>query len=182
MELVAQIIGIFGTVTAILSFQCRSSKRLFLMQGVCALFFAIHFGMLGAVTGLIQNLLAILRAALLRTDRKWAQSKCIPSMFAVIFLITAVIFYDGWFSLLPPVAMIVSTFVMWTKSGKSIRFAQLVCVSPFWMIYNLSVHSLSGCVTEGFNIISILLSILRYGINGFDRDPVSPLNPKHTRT
>ena len=181
MELAAQIIGIFGTVTAILSFQCRSSKRLFLMQGLCALFFSIHFGMLGAMTGLIQNLFAILRAALLRTDRKWAQSKWIPCAFSVVFLMTAVVFYDGFFSLLPPVAMIVSTFVMWTKNGKFIRLAQLGCVSPFWMIYNISVHSISGCITEGFNIMSILISILRYGINGFDHDGGLSLNPKHTR-
>lgn len=169
VTIIAHIIGFFGMASAMLSFQCRDSRKMFVVQGICALMFTLHFGLLGAFTGMLQNILAILRAVLLRIDKKWANGKIVPVILSVLFIITGIITYDGFFSIFPPLAMVVSTFVMWTKNGKHIRIAQLSCISPLWIIYNASVYSVSGCITETFNIISIIVSIIRYGINGFDR-------------
>jgi len=167
--IIAQIIGVLGMIAAMLSFQCKSSKKMFVIQAFCAGFFLIHFGLLGATVGMLQNVFAIIRAMIFRSEKKWAQNKSIPYIFAALFLLTIVVTYDGPLTLLPPIAMVISTFAMWTKNGKKIRILQLVTVSPMWLIYNASVISISGCITESFNIVSIFVSIARYGINGFDK-------------
>jgi Bacterial inner membrane protein. len=167
--IIAQAIGILGMIAAMLSFQCKSSKKMFIIQAFCAGFFLIHFGLLGAAVGMLQNVLAIVRAMIFRSEKKWAQHKSIPYIFGVLFLLTILLTYDGPITLLPPIAMVISTFAMWTKNGKKIRILQLFTVSPMWLIYNAFVLSISGCITEAFNIVSILVSIARYGINGFDK-------------
>ena len=59
--------------------------------------------------------------------------------------------------------------VFYTYYGRSIRWGQLLAVSPLWIIYNLllPVPSIGGILTEVINIVSVCLALYRYRKSGF---------------
>ncbi|MBQ6181161.1 MAG: YgjV family protein [Ruminococcus sp.] len=40
---------------------------------------------------------------------------------------------------------------------------KLICASPCWLAYDVIVYSLGDIVSESINIISILVSFIRFG-------------------
>ncbi len=65
-------------------------------------------------------------------------------------------------------AGIIFSFQM-KNNRKAIRTVRLFAVTPAWLAYNITVFSLDGIICEGFNIISIIISFIRYGKNGFEK-------------
>jgi hypothetical protein len=59
---------------------------------------------------------------------------------------------------------------MWSRDGRVIRRAQLFVISPLWIVNNIFYASIGGVVCELFNIVSVLVSFLRFSKDGFDKD------------
>ena len=96
----------------------------------------------------------------------------LPWLVAIqaVYIAATVLTYTDIFSVVALIAQIVGTFAMWSQSGKTIRFLQLFCVSPLWLIHNIFVFSIGGVVCEVFNIVSIIVSLIRFGIKGFEKE------------
>ena len=47
-----------------------------------------------------------------------------------------------------------------------IRLSNLFCASPCWLIFDIIVGSIGGILNETILIVSILVSIYRYGWKG----------------
>jgi hypothetical protein len=166
LELFAQILGFIGAGICIFSFQIRNVRTLFCTQLISIIFFTVHFILLGAYTGALQNFLALVRCILLIfSNKKWAHNNWVLWGLIACFVISGIATYSGVLSLLPTIAMIVSTIAMWTNDGFKLRVAQVCVTSPAWLIYNVSVFSISGIITESFNIVSVIVSFIRYGKN-----------------
>lgn len=171
---VAQGIGMIGTALVMVSFQFRG-RRLFLLQGFAAVAFAVNFALLGAYAGMLLNVLSAVRGGLLSMESKgWASHPFWFWFLQIAYVVCGVATWQAWFSLLPVIAMMVSTVTMWRKNGRQIRTMQLLVVSPCWMIYSALVFSVSGMVTELFNIVSIVISIVRFGWNGLNLPEPEP--------
>ena len=69
------------------------------------------------------------------------------------------------------------TFILWGRNGRHIRVAQLCFVSPIWLFNNTVTGSIGGIITEVFGIVSVVISFLRYGWNGFEDDTKKRDNP-----
>ena len=162
-QLIAQGIGLVASATGILSHQFKNNKVFFTMQTVASGLFAVHFAMIGGYTGMAQNVLSVLRCLLLSFPQsKFASHKFWPWLLSAMFAATAALTYDGLISLLPPVAMIASTFFMWARKPDPMRYCQLFCSSPCWLIYNIRASSLAGILTEVFSMCSCIVYFIRY--------------------
>ena len=62
VEIIAQIIGIFGMLLSVLSYQQKGKARILTFQLLGSALFVVNFFMLGAFSGAILNLVAIIRA------------------------------------------------------------------------------------------------------------------------
>lgn len=60
-EIFIQVLGIIGIIASILSFQCKDHKRLMILRTVNEMFFAVQYGLLGAFTGMLMNLIGSTR-------------------------------------------------------------------------------------------------------------------------
>jgi len=161
--LIGQIVGLVAMTVMCLSYQCKKSTKVFLMQLIACFLFCAHFFLLEAYTGLILNGIEIVRAyLLLQEDKKWANSKFTIAAVVLLMAVGGIFAWDNWTSIFPIIAMVVGTPLLWTRKPKVIRYTGLCLISPSWLIYNLTVFSIAGIITETLNISSILISFLRF--------------------
>ena len=166
LEIIGQIFGLIGTAAAIASFQMKENRKFFIFQGIMGISFVLNYLFLGELSGCFMEFFCIVRAGVFALGKKG------HGIWALIFLeaafvLTTVFTYNGWLSIVLLVVHIVGTYAMWSDNGKIIRFSQLFCVSPGWLIYNIAVFSIGGIICEVMNIVSAVVSFIRFGLNGF---------------
>ena len=169
MDILAQVFGLGGSALNIYSYQMKSNRWYYFFQGAGSALFTVNFFMLGAYTSALLNILSLFRGLVLAAGKKWS-NWYVYALFEVAFLAAGIATYSGFPSVLITVAQLVSTTTMWLGNGKTIRVVQFFFVSPAWLYNNAVVFSLGGILTESFALISILVSFLRYGWNGFEKE------------
>ncbi len=167
MEVIAQAFGILGSIVYLISFQIKKARPFFLMQCLGSLMFMLNYLFLGAYTGCMMNLLGVLRAAALAAGGKF-HHKALMWGLDVVYLTATVLTFEGLTSILVLVAMVASTHAMWSKKGKIIRYMQLGVTSPCWLVHNILVFSIGGIICEIGNMISTVISIIRFRKTGYE--------------
>ena len=71
--------------------------------------------------------------------------------------------WAGPVSLLAFTASAFSTVCYWSNNARTLRLANLLVASPCWLVYDFIVRSWGGMASEAITIISILISIRRFG-------------------
>jgi len=148
-----------------LSFQKDNRKFTLIFHILASLFFAIHFGLLGAFTGATMSILAAIRGGFynLRKSKKWINNPLIPYLFILIFLLGGILTWEGYRSLLPMFSVTLECIALWTFNTKKIRWLFL-SARPTMIIYNILVGSLAGLAIEIFLIISLITAIIRFDV------------------
>ena len=167
--IIAQIIGLLGTGCMLASFQSKENKGYFLLQFSYNVLYIVHYILLGALSGSLTVILSLIRnGLLLMSDRKWARWNGWVVLLVLASIYAVVISWDNIFSIFPAIAMISMTIANWTMNGKTIRLCNLFVGSPAWLIYNIRYFSISGIIAETLSIISIIISIKRFGLDNLD--------------
>ena len=173
-DIIAQALGIFGMLAAMISYQCKTNKNYFIFQGLSGAFFSAQFILIGAWAGLIFNAYNIIRA-LAYQSKKARSVACVISLECLVLtaaLISIFVFKEAWWLVsFTLIAQITGTFAMWTRDGKKIRISQMAVVSPLWLLYDLliPVPSIGGILCEVFNMASVIISFIRFKKTGFDK-------------
>ncbi len=164
MNIAAQVVGFIGTIILFISYQQNTQKRIMLCHIMASGVFIIHFLMLGLYTGAAMNIVGICRATVYsQRDKKWANSPIWMYFFATAFAVAGIITYENPWSILPTVAMVLSSVSFFLKNPKKIRLLTFPAL-PMWLIYNVVNLSYAGIITECMNIISMSIAIVRYDI------------------
>lgn len=162
--MIALIIGYLALIFVILSFQ--ANKRLYILLLMCiaqSLFF-IHFYLLNAWTAALLNLIGAIRCVIfMQSGKVWADLKIWPIFFLVLYWMIGWLVWEGWYSILPLLAVTFGTLGLWMKKPRYIRLVNLI-PRPLWFTYNFIVKSYPGMTTEIFVLFSIVIGIIRYDI------------------
>ena len=163
-EYMIQGIGFLGVALFILSYQLRSNRALFLCQLTGCIVFCVQFLLMGAYTGAISLIVNIARNLLLLKSNawKWAKSQVTLAVIIVLLLVMTIYTWAGWISVLPFASVAVTSIGYWTQNAQKIRLSQLFG-SPCTLLYDILVHSWGGAISETISILSIIISILRFG-------------------
>ncbi len=169
--IIATLLGTGAAICSTLSFQQKENKRLFFLQLMASAFFGIQYILLGFWSGPVFNAIACVRSMILYKGGKMAENKKLEigilGALAVAY-ICILIFLHEWQATFSFLAMSISTISMWSKSGKKIRLVQMFVISPCWIVFDILSGSIAGLVSETIAVCSVIISIMRYGINGFD--------------
>ncbi|MGE5473879.1 MAG: YgjV family protein [Ignavibacteriales bacterium] len=161
---IIQAIGFAGLLFAVLSFQNKQRKNILLCQIIGSIFYIFHFLLLGAITGSIMNLIGAVRSYVFyNREKKWASKLIWLYIFLFLVIIGALFTWKNNFSILPMIAMCVSTVSFWMKNPKYIRLIMLLS-PPCWLTYNIVSGSIPGVMTEIFVFISLITGIIRFDI------------------
>ena len=169
----AQGISWLGAALTIFSFQMKDNKRLYLLQSISGFLFAVSFAIPGNWSGALLNGINILRGGVLTAGKKWS-STFMFVLIEALYLISGIATYENWLSILVTVAQMVGTVALWSRNGRTIRIVQFFAISPSWLVYNIFAPAganTGGIVTEVFGLVSVIVSIIRYGWNGFEDEP-----------
>jgi len=169
-----QAVGIVAMTIHMLSFQRPTQKGILRMQLVSSLLFAFHFGVIGAITGSILNLIGAGRAVVFgNREKKWARSKWWLPLFITLYLAAYVLTFTVFgkeatpgnlvLEFLPVMGMTVSNVSFLLDNERKLRILALIN-SPLWMVYNGISGSIGGTVTEIFSLISVIVAIIRFDI------------------
>ena len=165
----AQIVGVIASAVLILSFQAKGNRMFYVMQGGSGLLFAINFLLLGSYTSAVQNVINILRGGVLAAGKKWSNVYTFV-LIELLYVASGVLTYQNALSIIVTVAQLAGTAAMWSRNGKVIRIVNFFVTSPSWLANNIYCMSLGGIFAEVFSMISIIVSFLRFGFNGFENE------------
>ncbi len=167
----AHTIGFIASLLVIFSFQIKKSSTFALVQFIGCLMFALQYFLLGAIPGAIVNIvgcsmrfvgmLRIKKGRLKGEGKHFLASPYLWLFVAASFAI-GILTYENIFSLMPAVSIAVFSCLIWKDDPKTLRVVNTLFCSPLWLIYNISCLSYAGVVTETFNIISAIVSYIRF--------------------
>lgn len=162
-----QFIGLLAFLFLLASFWNKNRKRLLTFQIIDSILYALHYFLLGAVSGFIINVIGIIRAFVFskKEEKEIYNSKILLFFFLFLYLISGYIIISFFavpniLHLFPILAALIYTLIIWNKDTKTIRRGNLF-ISIIWIIYNYIVGSYIGIITETILFISTLFSILK---------------------
>ena len=165
---IAQAVGLMGAAFVIGSYQCKKNTSLIIVQSIGSFLFLINYFMLGAYTGAFMNLACVIRGGIFCAGDKTRKPFILVAL-NLLLIVGAIFTWENALSILPLLGMISVTVGMYFNDGKWIRIAQLFVSSPCWLIYNFASGTIGGVICEIFVICSAVVSIIRYGFNGFEK-------------
>ena len=169
-ETLIQIIGFIAMAFFIISYQIRSNRALFLCQLLGCCLFCLQFCIMGAYTGALGLLVNIARNVLLLKADDWPWVRRGTTLLGIILLLLVMTVYTwaGWISLLPFISVAVTCVGYWTDNAQKIRLSQLIG-SPCTLLYDLMIGSWGGVLSETITLLSIIISIFRFGWSNLDK-------------
>lgn len=166
-EIIGQGFGILGLLFFVLSFQCKSSKKLVFVQGIGGMMFFLNFLLIGAYGGALFNLTILIRGLLYsKKDNKFWRPAVVEALFTVAYIYSLTLVWGNILQIilttLPYLSLLVMSILMWKEDGKRIRTFQIAALSPAWLVHNIFNFTLGGILAEAFNMISAIVSLIRF--------------------
>lgn len=173
-DIMIQAIGFLGVLFFFISFQTKTNKSLFVMQTLGCLTFSIQFALLGALSGCLSLLINVVRNIMLTkyNDCRVIRWKGWVAVFSALSLAAALFTWNGWYCILPVIGTTAGTIGYWTNNARKIRFANIAVTSPCLLIYDTLIRSWGGVLNESITILSIVVSVIRFGWKALDGDKI----------
>lgn len=160
--IIGQVLGFVAVALGILSYQMKTQKNLLLLKLANSIVNALHYLLIGAISGMALNLVSPVKYLVyLRRNKKGNNGKLIPIIFTVITAIVGIISFTEWYSVFVFVGMVTHAFCMSFSDPQKVRIS-LLFTSPLVIIYNVFAFSVSGVIYESVAIVSAVIGIIRY--------------------
>lgn len=159
--IIAQGIGIVGTVLCLIVFHMKDMKHLLKIKLGADIVWAVHYLILGAYAGFATNVLIMFREIFFLCRKQEKRGKTVLVVFMVLNWIAAALTWQGVFSLIPAAATTLATISFWQKS---ITVARIVAVvnNILMFTYAFCVGSYANMLSETLAFASVLLAL---GVN-----------------
>ena len=166
MFLLAQIVGIVGVATFLISYQLKKRKHIILVNATSSVLYVLQYVLLGAMEGAAIDILSTVATVAAHQKHNKFIAKYQTAVIILLnlaFVIAGLCLYENIFSLFPIAGAMLQTSAFWISSETKIR-----CVSflgaPFWLVYNLASQAYGASIGSALSIVSIGLAIYRYDI------------------
>lgn len=158
-----QFIGIIAWLMLILSYYRKDTDRILVFQIIGTVLYCVHYGLLGAWSGLfICACETLFDLGYYKTDKdKYIYMASVP-----IRIIGGLIGFSTLIDILPITASLTDGYTL-TKKKKVVVIGAVISYT-MWVIYDIFVMSYSGAITDGMIVLSNL-SILLFGYNVMDK-------------
>lgn len=155
-ELLAQILGFIAWLLLIYSYWKENIDKLLYFQVLSCIFYALHYYLLGATSGLVVIIFELIRdTSYYKTDKdRYLFYGSIP-----IYILLGVFTYDGILSLFSPIASAVDGFFL-TFQKKYAVLGSFITYT-LWIIYDFSCGSYVSVLTQIIIVVSNILVLIK---------------------
>jgi len=161
-ELIMQACGVLGLVGLILGYQLKNKTATLVVVGIAQILFTVHYGLLGAWTGVAVSIYALSRSVIMILEQHdKADEKSWLFSSAVILLVLAPFYYEGWVTWLPIASMFIMTVALYQKNLQVFRVTEIL-KSPLWIIYGIVMGSWQTVGAEVLKVVSAGVGLLRF--------------------
>lgn len=152
-----QFIDILAWILLIVSYYREDTNKILFLQILSTILFCLHYYLLGAYSGLFICLFEVIRDyAYYKTDLdKYIFIGSIP-----IYVLGGIYSYSALVDVFPIMASLIDGYTL-TKSKNIVVIGAIISYT-LWVIYDISVMSYSGAVTDGLVVLSNLF-VLFFG-------------------
>ena len=163
--IIGQALSIIATIITVLSYQVNNKKQLLITQTVATSFTCIAYFFLDANSGVLLNIVCIVRniAFYMHKDNEKANrisSYCLAGMMVLLGALS----WQAWYSLLLIIALAINTIVLSYGKPQMLR-KSIILTSSMILVYNCFVFSLGGIANEGLSVVSSIIGIIRFRNN-----------------
>ena len=163
-EIIIQAIGGAGLILGLLSFLFKSHGKILFFRTLNEFLFIIQYFLLGAYTGMAMNAIGCVRNIIFTKQVKKGKSTVFSGIiFIVIFIIFGIATFDGTKSITVIIAKVMSTVAYGNKNTTAVRTVSFVTHISY-LIYNISVFSIAGALSDAITLVSLIIGLLRYDI------------------
>lgn len=150
----AQIFALLSSICLLASFWQKKRKGILTLQILDSSFDIIQYFLLSAHTGAIISCIGATRAyAFKKTNKKY-----VLYFYLILYFISSILTWNGLISIIPLLAALLYTIVVWDKKEKNIRFYSIL-VFLLWFTYDILVKAYVNGITDIILVISNILAI-----------------------
>ena len=158
---IGQLVGFIPLAIAFITFSLSKRKHILISKTISDLTSAIHFLLIGEVVGGAVCIVNTGRGFVFyNKGKKWASGIYIPIIFCALTLLTTLLQWRGWYTLLPAVGSVLAVIGFWCNRPRLVKLFNLPAVT-LWLIYSIMITSISATIINVISIITILISMVR---------------------
>lgn len=163
---VAQVMGILSTVSAIFCVQARNASGILLGQFLANTFSGLSYGLLGSLTGAWVCILAAIQSVLISFLNKMEPKRrekavlMISILFSAAYIIGSILTYTRWTDIISCICALLFVITIAQEEAGKMRNVMLVSMS-LWVIFDIAVGAYTNVITHGSTIVSILSAKVR---------------------
>lgn len=159
--IIGQCLGAVAIALGFLSYQMKTQGQLILMQACTTAVFAIHYLMLGAITGMAMNIVSFIRCVVYYfRNRSGSTERITPIIFTVIMAIMGIVTWNAWYSVFIFLGLVINTMCMAFSDPQKVR-ASIFVTSPLVIVYDVFTLSIGGIIYESVAITSSVIGFIR---------------------
>ena len=161
IKIIAQCVGALGVIVFLLCFQFKNMKNVLKVKLLVDIIWGTHYFLLGAYSGFAINAVCCVRELIfMNNDKGIFKKKFWLWVFVVFNIISAILTWQSFYSIIPAIVSSMATFSFWQKDvGRARKIALTNNVLMF--IYDVFVGSYMGMLGESLSFISVLAAIYR---------------------
>lgn len=163
---IAQIMGIFSTVSAIFCVQAKTAGGILLGQILANGFSGISYGLLGSLSGAWICILAAVQSILVsfmnrmipEKRKKWILVSSV--LFSALYIAGGIAAYAQWPDILSCICALLFVVTIIQQDAGKMRNVMLVSMT-LWVIFDIAMGAYTNIITHASTIVSILTAKIR---------------------
>ena len=160
--ILAQIVGILTTVSAVISMQFKDMKWVLVSQVVSNLLTALNLALLGGLSGAGICITATVQTVVIFMYK--LKDKQLPTEFSIVFAavytVCSLAAYNSVFDIIALIAAL--TYAMSVIQAKSSAYRIYILInSLLWVAYDISIGAYTAIITYVILITSIVIAMIR---------------------
>lgn len=165
MFITAQIFGLFGVISNVVTMQLKTKQKILIGFSVSGLCFIINYLLLGRYTAAIVCIIATIQTIInyWYEKKKKGLPKGLIWLYFMISLICGIATYQTPIDVLAIFAGVTYTLSIIQKKEKNIRIVRL-SNAMCWLIYDIVVKSYATSVGDILTTTSTIIAIIRYDV------------------
>lgn len=161
--LIAQLIGAVAVIISLTIYQLNQRSQMLKLGSAAGFLYAVHFYLLGAMTGAALNLVGGAREYSFSLVKPGKGKRWLFWAFVAASVLATWLTWNGFISLLALGGNIAFAISGWQPYAKGLRRVGLFA-PPLWFSYNFIVGSYPGMFIEVFMIVSNVIGQYRYDL------------------